>query len=395
MRQEFTYLDHGATTPTDPRVVETMLPYWTTIFGNASSLHQAGKAAKAALQGARETVAGILNCDPAEIIFTSGGTESDNLALRGVAYGMRARGRGKHIITTAVEHHAVLDVAKELADEGFEVTFLPVDRYGRVTAEQVVAALRDDTILVSIIYANNEVGTINPISAIGVELKKRRIPFHTDAVQSPGLLPLDVKALNVDLLSLSAHKFYGPKGVGALYMRRALALKPQMVGGGQQNHRRGGTEPVALIVGLAEALKLAEAERESSVARLAPLRDRMIQGIIDTIPEAELTGHPSERLAGHSSFTMKGLNGDSILLDLNEVGIGASGGSACTTGQQEPSHVLLAMEVHPDRLMGQMRFVLGKHSTVEEVNLLIYHLRALVERHRAMVPEMRITVDGS
>ena len=390
MAQNFTYLDHSATTPTDPHVVEAMMPYWTNVFGNASSLHSAGKTAKAALQNARETFAGVLNCDPAEIIFTSGGTESDNLALRGVAYGMRARGRGKHIITTAVEHHAVLDVAKELAEEGFEVTFLPVDRYGRVTAAQVAEAVRDDTILVSIIYANNEVGTINPISEIGADLKKQRIPFHVDAVQAPGLLPLDVKALNVDLLSLSAHKFYGPKGIGALYVRRAIALKSQMIGGGQQNHRRGGTEPVALIVGLAEALKLAEAERAATVERLAPLRNQMIQEIIETIPEAELTGHPTERLAGHSSFTMRGLNGDSILLDLNEVGIGASGGSACTTGQQEPSHVLLAMGVHPDRLMGQMRFVLGKHSTIEDVNLLIYHLKALVERHRAMIPEMGI-----
>lgn len=395
MTHEFNYLDHSATTPTDARVVDAMMPFWTTIFGNASSLHSAGKTAKAALQNARETIAGILNCDAAEIIFTSGGTESDNLALRGVAYGMRARGRGKHIITTAVEHHAVLDVAKELADEGFEVTFLPVDHYGRVTAQQVVEALRNDTILVSIIYANNEVGTINPIAEIGAELKKRRIPFHVDAVQVPGLLPLDVKALNADLLSISAHKFYGPKGIGALYVRQALALKPQMIGGGQQNHRRGGTEPVALIAGLAEALKLAEAERETTVAQLKPLRDSMIQGIVETIPEAELTGHPTERLAGHSSFTMRGLNGDSILLDLNEVGIGASGGSACTTGQQEPSHVLLAMGIHPDRLMGQMRFVLGKHSTVEDVNLLIYHLKSLVERHRAMMPEMSITADGS
>jgi len=391
MAETFIYLDHSATTPTDPRVVEAMMPYWTGIFGNASSLHAAGKAAKAALAQSRETIAGILNCNPAEIVFTSGGTESDNLALRGVAKGMRVRGRGNHIITTAVEHHAVLDVAKELADDGFEVTFLPVDQYGRVTAQQVMDAVRDDTVLVSVIYANNEVGTVNPIAEIGAALKPKRIPFHVDAVQSPGLLPLDVKALNVDLLSISGHKFYGPKGIGALYARRAIALMPQMIGGGQQNHRRGGTEPVALIVGLAEALRLAEAEREETVQCLIPLRDKMIVGIVETIPEAELTGHPTERLPGHSSFTMKGLNGDSILLDLNEVGIGASGGSACTTGQQEPSHVLLAMGVHPDRLMGQMRFVLGKHSTAAEIDHLIYHLRALVERHRAMVPDMSVS----
>jgi cysteine desulfurase len=390
MTDRFIYLDHSATTPTDPQVVQTMLPYWTTVFGNASSLHSAGKAAKQALTQARETIAAVLNCDPAEMIFTSGGTESDNLALRGVAEALRIRGRGKHIITTAVEHHAVWDVAKELADDGFDVTFLPVDQYGRVTARQVIDALRDDTVLVSIIYANNEVGTINPIAEIGRELRKRRIPFHVDAVQAPGLLPLDVKALNVDLMSLSAHKFYGPKGIGLLYIRRTIALNPQLIGGGQQAHRRGGTEPVALIVGLAEALRLAEAERHETVQRLTPLRDKLIQGVQTTIPEASLTGHPSERLAGHSSFTMQGLNGDSILLDLNEVGIGASGGSACTTGQQEPSHVLLAMGIDQDRLMGQMRFVLGKHSTSEDVDLLIYHLKTLVERHRLMIPDMRL-----
>jgi cysteine desulfurase len=385
---DFIYLDHSATTPTDPRVVEAMLPYWTNVFGNASSLHQAGKAAKAELSLAREKVASVLNADPAEIIFTSGGTESDNLALRGVAHALRARGRGKHIITTAVEHHAVLDVAKELANEDFDVTFLPVDSYGRVTAQQVVEALRPDTVLVSVIYANNEVGTVNPIAEIGAELKKRRIVFHVDAVQAPGLLSLDVKALHVDLLSISSHKFYGPKGIGALYARRAVALAPQMLGGGQQNHRRGGTEPIALIVGLAEALRLAEAEREETTARLIPLRDALIKGMLSAIPEAELSGHPTERLPGHSSFTMMKLNGDSILLDLNEVGIGASGGSACTTGQQEPSHVLLAMGIDPDRLMGQMRFVLGKHSTREDVNRLLYHLAPIVERHRAMIPEI-------
>lgn len=390
MTQEFIYFDHSATTPTDPRVVAAMEPYWTTHFGNASSLHREGKAADAALEAARATVADILNCSSAEVVFTSGGTESDNLALKGVAKGMRGRGRGNHIITTAAEHHAVLDVIEELRDEdGFDVTFLPVDAYGRVTPEQVVEALRDDTILVSVIYANNEVGTVNPISEIGAAIKsKRRVPFHVDAVQAPGLLPLDVKALNVDLLSLSGHKMYGPKGIGALYTRRAVAMKPQMVGGGQQAHRRSGTEPIPLIVGFAEALRLAEAERAETVARLMPLRDDLIRRVLETIPEAALTGHPTERLPGHTSFAMRGLNGDSILLDLNEVGIGASGGSACTTGQQEPSHVLLALGVDQDRLMGQMRFVLGKHSTPDHVERLLHHLTALVTRHRNMVPNM-------
>lgn len=389
---DFIYLDHSATTPVDPRVVEAMNPYWTELFGNASSLHRAGKTAAKALEQARQTVAGVLNCHPAgpaEIVFTSGGTEANNLALRGVAHGMRARGRGQHIITTSAEHHAVLDVVQELETEGFEVTYLPVDEYGRVTAQQVVKALRDDTVLVSVIYANNEVGTVNPVADIGRELKQRRIPFHVDAVQAPGLLPLDVKALQVDLLTLSAHKFYGPKGIGLLYVRRAVPLKPEIVGGGQQANRRSGTEPVAMIVGLAEALKLAEAEREALVARLIPMRDDLIRRVVETIPEAQLTGHPAERLPGHTSFTMRGLNGDSILLDLNEIGIGASGGSACTTGQQEPSHVLVAMGVDPDHLMGQMRFVLGKHSTPAHVDRLVYHLAALAQRHRAMVPNMK------
>lgn len=390
---EFVYLDHSATTPTDPRVVEAMLPYWTEIFGNPSSLHKVGKLAQNALEQAQQTIASVLNCQgsgPSEIVFTSGGTESDNLALKGVGYAMRSRGRGKHIIISAVEHHAVLDVAKEMETDGFDITYLPVDSYGRVTPGQVVEAIRDDTILVSIIYANNEVGTINPIAEIGAAIKQknRRVLFHTDAVQAPGLLPLDVKALNVDLLSLSAHKFYGPKGIGLLYVRRAVPLKPQMLGGGQQAHRRSGTEPLPLIMGMAEALRLAEAEREETVKKLTVLRDDLIQRLLQTIPEANLTGHPTERLAGHSSFTMRLLNGDSILLDLSEIGIGASGGSACTTGQQEPSHVLLAMGVDPDHLMGQMRFVLGKHSTREHVDRLIYHLNALVERHRAMIPEI-------
>jgi cysteine desulfurase len=387
--QSFIYLDHSATTPTDPRVVQAMLPYWTNNFGNPSSLHQAGKAAAAALEAARAKVAAVLNCypaGPAEILFTSGGTESNNLALRGVVAAQKARGRGNHIITTAVEHHAVLDVAKALAEEGVEVTFLPVDQYGRVSAAQVEAALRPDTILVSVIYANNEVGTINPITEIGAVCKARRVPFHTDAVQAPGLLPLDVKALNVDLMSLSGHKLYGPKGSGLLYVRRAAPLKPQMLGGNQQAHRRAGTEPIPLAMGIAEALHLAEAERAETVARLLPLRDLLIEQGLTLIPEAQLTGHPTERLPGHASFAMRGLNGDSILLDLNEVGIGASGGSACTTGQQEPSHVFLAMGIDPDCLMGQMRFVLGKHSERAHVERLIYHLQALVERHRKMVP---------
>ncbi len=389
MTESFIYLDHSATTPTDPRVVEAMLPFWTQTFGNPSSLHDVGKAAARAMNQSREQIATVLNCDPAEIIFTSGGTESSNLALRGAAAAMAERGRGKHIITTAVEHHATLDTAKELAEQGFDLTLLPVDGYGRVTAQQVIDAVRSDTVLVSVIYANNEVGTVNPIGEIGAKLRERRIPFHVDAVQAPGLLPLDVKRLNVDYLSLSAHKFYGPKGIGLLYARRAMPLKPEIVGGGQQAHRRAGTEPIPLIVGMADALRLGDMERAETCGKLVPLRDELIRRVLELIPEAALTGHPTERLAGQASFAMRGLNGDSILLDLNEVGIAASGGSACTSGSQEPSYVLVAMGVDPDRLMGQMRFVLGKHSTREQVDKLIYHLTAIVARHRAMVPQVK------
>lgn len=386
---DFVYLDHSATTPTDPRVVEAMNPYWTTLFGNASSLHSVGKTAADALNTAREQVAEVLNCDAAEVIFTSGGTESDNLALRGVIDAVKARGGGSHLVTTAVEHHAVLDVAKELHERGItDVTFAPVDEYGSVSPQAILDALRPDTGLVSVIYANNEVGTINPIAEIGAELKKRRIRFHVDGVQAPGLLPLDVKALNVDLFSLSAHKFYGPKGIGVLYARRALPIHAEIVGGGQQYHRRSGTEPVALIMGLAAALRIAENERQSAVEKLTPMRDDLIQRILTMIPEAQLTGHPTERLAGHTSFAMRGLNGDSLLLDLNEMGYGASGGSACTTGQQEPSHVLIAMGIETDQLIGQVRFVLGKHNTPQEIDSFLYQLNAIVQRHRAMVPSV-------
>ncbi|MBW4435682.1 MAG: cysteine desulfurase [Pleurocapsa minor GSE-CHR-MK-17-07R] len=389
MSDEIVYLDHSATTPTDPRVVEVMLPYFTTQFGNPASLHSIGKAAGRAEQEARAKIAAVLGCDPSELIFTSGGTESDNLALIGVAHAMKARNRGNHIITTSVEHHAVYDVAKMLETDGFEVTYLPVDAYGRVMAAQVADALRPETVLVSVMYANNEVGTVNPIAEIGALLRSKRVLFHVDAVQAPGLLPLNVKALSVDLMSLSSHKFYGPKGIGLLYTRRATPLAPQMIGGTQQAHRRAGTEPVVLIVGMAEALALAEAEREETVARLLPLRDALIEKVQAAVPEALLTGHPTERLPGHTSFALMGLNGDSLLLDLNEMGIAASGGSACTTGQQEPSHVFLAMGVDPDRLMGQVRFVLGKHSTMAHVDRLVYQLAALAERHRKMVPDVR------
>jgi cysteine desulfurase len=375
------YFDHSATTPLDPRVLSKMLPYWTEFYGNPSSLHEIGRAAADALKQSSERISQVLNCQPDEIIYTSGGTESNNMALRGVAHAMKQRGRGKHLITSASEHHAVLNVMEELLAEGFELTILPVNRYGQVSAEQVSQALRDDTILVSLIYANNEVGSINPIAEIGAGLRQHQARFHVDAVQAAGLLPLNVQCLQIDLLSLSGHKFYGPKGIGLLYCRRITPLQPQILGGGQQQHRRSGTEPVPLIVGLAEALCLAESERESTVSRLTELRDTLTTGILRLLPNAELTGHPTERLAGHSSFALERYNGDAILLDLNEMGFAASGGSTCTTGQQEPSHVLQAMGIRDERLMGQVRFVLGKSNNQAEIAAFLAQLPSILERN--------------
>lgn len=376
---KFIYLDHSASTPTDPRVLAAMQPYWNA--ANPSSLHEAGRAAAEALKTASTKISQVLNCHADEIIYTSGGTESNNLALRGIAQAMKKRGRGQHLITTATEHHAVLNVMEALAEEGFDITILPVNRYGQVSAEQVAQALREDTLLVSVIYANNEVGSINPIAEIGAVLRQHQARFHVDAVQAAGLLPLDVQALGVDLLSLSGHKFYAPKGIGLLYSRRATPLQPQILGGGQQQHRRSGTEPVPLIVGLAEGLCLAESERQTTVSRLSELRDYLVTGILRLLPTAELTGHPQARLAGHSSFALESLNGDALLLDLNELGFGASGGSACTTGQQEPSHVLQAMGISDERLMGQVRFVLGKSNTKSEIDAFLQALPSILERN--------------
>ncbi|MBC7225181.1 MAG: aminotransferase class V-fold PLP-dependent enzyme, partial [Anaerolineae bacterium] len=344
MAQEIIYLDHAATTPVDPRVVETMLPYWTEQYGNPSSIYSLGRAAARAMEEARETVAGILHCEPREVIFTSCGTESDNLAIRGVAFARRAAGKGNHIITSSVEHHAVGHTVEQLVKHfGFEATFLPVDQYGVVDPDEVRKAIRKDTVLISIMYANNEIGTIEPIAEIGAIAREHGIPFHTDAVQAGGALSLDVNALNVDLLSLSAHKFYGPKGVGVLYARRGVSFWPMQTGGGQERRRRAGTENVPYIVGLATALRLAYEELEEHNARLIRLRDRLIQGVLERIPDSQLTGHPTNRLPNSASFVFRGIEGESILLNLDMEGICASSGSACTSASLEPSHVLLAL----------------------------------------------------
>ncbi len=379
------YMDHSATTPVDPRVVEAMLPYFAEVYGNSASIHRFGRAAAKALEESRRTVAAILGCHPTEIVFTGSGTESDNLALRGVAFAQRRAGRGNHIIVSSVEHHAVLNTARQLEEVfGFEVTYLPVDEYGMVNPEDVGRAIRKDTILISVMYANNEVGTIQPIAEIARIARAKGIPFHTDAVQAGGMLDLDVGRLGVDLLTLSAHKFYGPKGVGVLYIRQGTPYLPAITGGGHERGRRAGTVNVAGIVGLATALRLAQESRESENARLRRLRDRLIQGILERVPDARLTGHPTERLPHHASFVFKGINGEELLLALDVEGIAASTGSACTSGRPEPSEVVLAMGFPHEWAVGSLRLTLGKSNTDEDIDVVLEVLPRAVASLRAM-----------
>ena len=376
------YLDHAATTPIDPEVLEAMLPYLTEHYGNPSSLHASGRRARQGLDEARETVARILGAKPREIVFTGGGSESDNLAIKGAAWAASARGR--HIITSAVEHKAVLNSCAILERSGFEVSYLPVDRYGRVDPADLAAAISERTTLVSIMYANNEVGTIQPIADIGAICRERGVLFHTDAVQAGGFLPLDVDALGVDLLSLGAHKLYGPKGVGALFVRQGTALLPQMQGGSHERQRRAGTENVAGIVGFARALELAQADaaaRDAENARLAALRDRLLAGCA-ALPGVEATGHAVERLPNSASLLIDGVEGGDLVAALDLDGIAASTGSACTSGATDPSHVLLAMGFDPQRAHGSLRLTAGRSTTEAEVDRAIEVIGAVVGRMR-------------
>ncbi|MFQ6014983.1 MAG: cysteine desulfurase NifS [Anaerolineae bacterium] len=382
------YLDHAATTPVDPRVIKAMLPYFDQDYGNPSSVHTLGQRAKQAIEEARSTVAQILKADSREIVFTACGTESDNMALRGVAW--MNWDQGNHIITTPVEHHAIGHTCEQLEKHfGCEITYLPVDRYGMVDPADVEAAITDRTILISVMYANNEVGTIEPIAEIGRIAHEHGVLFHTDAVQAGGALSLDVNALNVDLLSLSAHKFYGPKGVGVLYVREGLRLLSTQTGGGHERKRRAGTENVPYIVGLATALKLAHQHRKEENERLRALRDRLIEGILSSVPRAQLTGHPTQRLPNSASFTFEFVEGESLLLGLDMHGICGSSGSACTSGQPEPSHVLKAMGIPAEVAHGSLRLTLGKQNTREDVDLVLELLPQIVERLRAMSPLYR------
>ena len=377
------YLDHAATTPLNEEVLNEMLPYLKEHFGNPSSIHSFGREARRAVEESRERVAAALGASAEEIIFTSGATEANNLAIRGIARAQQKK--GNHIITSAVEHHAVYDTCAALQKEGFDVTSLPVDEYGMVSVDAVAAAITDKTILVTIMLANNEVGTIMPIAEIGQLCREHDIIFHTDAVQAIGNIPVNVKDLNVDLLSLTAHKFYGPKGVGALYLRKGTRLNVYHYGGAQERKLRPGTENVPGIVGLGKAIELAVKDLEAKTNRIKVLRDRLQEGLL-AIEHTKLNGHPQQRLPGNLNVSILFVEGESLILSLDLKGIAVSSGSACTSGSLDPSHVLMAMGLDHQTAHGSLRFTLGVNNTEEEIDYVLEVLPDIVTRLRSMSP---------
>jgi cysteine desulfurase len=378
------YLDYAATTPTHPEVVKAMLPYFTDVFGNSSSIYSYGQEAKEALEKARKTVAGFLGARDEEIVFTGSGTEADNFALEGVVFANEDR--GNHIITSTIEHHAILETCHFLEKRGFQVTYLPVDKYGLVDSDSVKKAINSKTILVSVMHANNEIGTIQPIAEIAKVTKEAGVYFHTDAVQTVGHLPISVNKLGVDLLSLSAHKLYGPKGVGVLYIRRGTKMVSFIHGGAQERNRRASTENVAGIVGLARACELAHGEMDEEAKRLVQLRDRLANGLIERIDNILLNGHLIQRLPNNVNVCINFVEGESMCLNLDLEGICASTGSACSSTNAEPSHVLLAIGLPPNLAYGSLRFTLGKWTTAEEIDRVLDVLPPIVAKLRAMSP---------
>lgn len=382
------YLDHSATTPVRAEVLEAMLPYFSLGFGNPSSIYTIGQEARKAVDDAREQAAGVLGARMSEIVFTSGGTESDNAALKGAAFALRHT--GNHIITTAIEHHAVLHTCHQLEQFGFDVTYVPVDEYGIVEPQTVARAITDETVLVSVMMANNEIGTIQPVAEIArivkaeAQRRRRTIVMHTDAVQAAGFLDINVRALGVDLMSLSAHKIYGPKGVGLLYVKRGTPFEAQNAGGGQERQRRSGTENVPGIVGMSEALRLAASEREQIAANCLRLRDKLIGGIFDSIDRVHLNGHPTQRLPNNVNISFEDIEGEPVLLGLDFAGVCASSGSACSSASLEPSHVLLAIRRSPELAQGSLRITLGRDNTDEDVDYLLAVLPEIVGKLRAM-----------
>lgn len=377
------YFDYSATTPADSRVLDRMLPFFKENFGNASSIHSYGQKARVALSDAREKIASTLNASPSEIIFTSGGTESINLAIKGLA---NPEPKRRHIITSAVEHHAVLNTCKFLEKKGFRVTYLPVDQTGMVDPAVVRQHISDDTFLISIMHANNEVGTINPIEAIGAIAREHNILFHCDAVQSFGKIATDVNSLKVDLLSISGHKIYAPKGIGALYVRKGIALEKLSHGGHHEYNRRAGTENIPGIVGFGEAAVICQQEMNTEYQRVKSLRDIFFQRIQSVVPDVFLNGHPEKRLPGHLNLTFKGIEGEALLLSFDFKGVAASSGSACTSGATEPSHVLMAMGVPPFLAQSSIRFTLGRQNTIEDIDYALEVIPEVVQRLRKISP---------
>lgn len=380
----YIYMDNAATTRVKQEVLEEMLPYFTENYGNPSSIYTLGSKSKNAIEIARERVAKAINADPKEIFFTAGGSEADNWAIKGVAFANR--NRGNHIITSKIEHHAVLHTCEYLENQGFKVTYLDVDEYGVVDLEQLKNSITEDTILITIMFANNEIGTIQPIKEIGQIAKEHGVYFHTDAVQAVGHVKIDVDELNIDLLSMAAHKFYGPKGVGALYIRKGVKIDSLIAGGGQERNRRAGTENVPGIVGMGKAIELAYEHLDESNAKLIKLRDKLISKVLDNIDHVRLNGHPTKRLPGNVNLCFEYIEGESMLLSLDMEGIAASSGSACTSGSLEPSHVLLAIGLPHEIAHGSLRLSLGDFNTEEEVDYVVDKLIEIVSRLRAMSP---------
>ena len=379
------YLDYAASTPLDPRVLDAMLPHFKSNHGNSSSVHTFGQKAESAVETSRRAIAELINCTPSEIIFTACGSESDNLALQGRALAARQETGANHILISPVEHHAISHTAELLgARFGFELEYLPVDSFGRVSPEDVAARLRKETAVVSVIYANNEIGTINPISAIGEICREHGIAFHTDAVQAAAHLPIDTQTLNADLISIGAHKFYGPKGVGALYIRGGVTLQPLFGGGAQEYGLRPGTANVPYIAGMAEAFKLSNQERSQTNSRLSGWRDKIIQGILENIPDAKLTGHSTDRLPNLASFVFKGVDGNELLILLDQNGFACSSGSACKTGNPEPSEVLTAVGLDQEWALGSLRVSLGKPTTEQEVDQFLAAMPGLISSQRVL-----------
>jgi len=380
------YLDNNATTKTDPEVVKAMLPYFSDNYFNPSGVYSAAQEARKDVENARATAAKFLNADPKEIIFTSGGTESDNMAVKGAAYANTDKGR--HIITTKIEHHAIINTCKYLEKQGWEVTYLPVDKYGIVDMEELKKAIRKDTVLVSVMFANNEIGTIQPVEEIGKIARENNVYFHTDAVQAAGKVRLDVKKLNVDMMSLSAHKFHGPKGVGIFYLKKGVRIHSLSQGGHHENNRRAGTENVPGIIGVAKACEIASAHMDDApdMARIKALRDRLEKGIMEKIPEVILNGHPDKRMDNTSNVSIRYIEGEGMLIHMDFEGICASSGSACTSGSLDPSHVLLAIGLDHGTAHGSIRFSLSKYTTDEDVNKVLEVLPPAVVKLRSMSP---------